>query len=310
MNETESFILEHYQTLSIQEMADVLHTARFNIGYYLRKNGIRTKLQFSESDIIFMQQHYADMTYKEIGNVLGYTERQIRGKINHLGLNKNRKINDTYFDNIDSALKAYFLGFIFADGWIVVNPEKRNYEFGMELQSGDKYVLERLNQELGGLNIITHSQPCEIDICGKTVQKHDTDILRIYSKSLVLSLQKQGIATNKSCKDICPQISDEYFFDFLRGYIDGDGCYWKYKNHYYMHITCASEKVLQYLQQRLLSFNIETRLYCENKRKYRLMCVNIVEMQKLISHLYPTPDVFCLSRKYNRIKSYLHGSAA
>lgn len=311
MNKYEEFILNNYKNMNRQDMAKYLNIPVGNVIYYLRKNNlVNRKLKFSNEDIDYMKQNYLNMSYKEIGDHLGYTERQIRGKINNMGLFKNRKINDDYFDNIDTSLKAYFLGFIFADGWIVINPENHNYEFGIELQSQDKYVLEKLNNELGGQNIIYHHESRVINICGKNRQKNESDELRIYSKKLVLGLNSNGIETNKTLKRTYPIVNDKFFFDFLRGYIDGDGCYWKNKKNYYLHITCATDSVLRYIQNKLDSYNIKTQIYQERDRKYRLVCSNICSMKTLVNLLYPTKDIFCLTRKFEKIKSYLTSLAA
>lgn len=104
------------------------------------------------------------------------------------------------------------------------------------------------------------------------------------------------------------QLKKELFFDFLRGYIDGDGCYYSKNGHSYMHITCGSEIVLRYIKGVLNDFNICVNIYKEREHKYRLMCTNIMEMSKLISLLYYDENVFCLTRKKEKIKSYL-GSA-
>ena len=120
----------------------------------IKRNGLGCKYKnsiFSKQDIEFIKSNYDTMTSAEIGEILGFDARQIQGKVNKLNLkNKKRNINDTFFHNIDTRLKAYFIGFIYADGYIVYDEDKHNYEFGMELQSEDKYILEKLNDELGG----------------------------------------------------------------------------------------------------------------------------------------------------------------
>lgn len=219
---------------------------------------------------------------------------------------KKREINDGYFEHIDTPLKAYFLGFIYADGWIVCNEQTGNYEFGMELQSEDKYVLERLNKEIGEKNIIYHSAPENVLIRGEQIaHSGHSDILRIYSKKMVYDLIKNGIATNKTLKDLCPIVEDKFFFDFLRGYIDGDGCYYIDNNQIYMHITCASTSPLKYIQGKLNNYGIKTQIYSENKRKHRLMCTSFNEINKLVNHLYYEDGLFCLERKYQKIKHFL-----
>ncbi len=260
---------------------------------------------FTDNDKKYMVKNYLLMSYKDIANNLGYDERQIRGWLNNNGYTKLRKINDHYFDNIDNSLKAYFLGYIFADGWIIFNEKNRNYEFGMELQSQDKYILEKLNYELGNKNEIRHNNSCKRIINGNEANIGDMDCLRVFSKNLVLGLIKNGVETNKTQKDIHPDVEEKYFFDWLRGYIDGDGCFYKSRNNYYMHITCSSDVVLKYIKDKLIKYNIETNVYKENDKKYRLSCTTIKEMKKLVTHLYYKDELFCLTRKYEKIKYYL-----
>ena len=53
-------------------------------------------------------------------------------------------------------------------------------------------------------------------------------MLNINSKYMVNSLRNLGLFQNKSLKIEFPSwITDEYYFHFLRGYIDGDGCIFK-----------------------------------------------------------------------------------
>lgn len=261
----------------------------------------------------YMIANYETMEYSKIAEHIGLTDKQVRTKMCQLGYRKNRTFNNRYFQYIDAPLKAYFLGFIFADGWVCANNNTRYYEFGMELQSEDKYILEKLNNELGGIHEIVHDNAKRTVICGREVNRNDSDRLRVYSKPLVLDLIKNGISTNKTQKDIIPHVSDELFFDFLRGYIDGDGCYWntvQRPNCIYLHITCASKNVLEYLQDRLKYFNIKTQIYTENDRKHRLMCTNYDDMKVLINRMYTNKDVFCLKRKLKLIEKYFDEEAA
>lgn len=310
MRENELFIINNCMNMTQVAMANQLGVSQGTIEYYMRKNNLKKKFSFSDEENEYMKNHYLDMSYQEIANHLGYTEKQIRGRINNMGLTKTRKINDHYFDIIDTSDKAYFLGFIYADGWIVYNENNRNYEFGMQLQSQDKYILEKLNQVLGNLNIIHHNNSNEKIIDGRFTRSNDSDTLRVYSKNLILGLKNNGIEQNKTRISIFPIVSDSLFPDFLRGYIDGDGCYWKSKSGVYMHITSCNDAVLKYVQNKLSSYNIRTRIYKEKENKYRLMCSNLEGMKKLINLLYYSNDLICLSRKYEMVKSYLIGSAA
>lgn len=294
-----------------QEIANELNISVGTLQTYIKKYGWYTRKNlFTDKDIDYMKTHYLDMPYKEIADHLGFTEKQIRGKINNMGLTKLRSINDNYFHKIDNPLKAYFLGFIYADGYLVFNEENRIYELGIEIQLQDKYLLEKLNNELGGQNIIYIKKGKEKIINNNICCSHDSAVLRIYSKKIVTDLMSYGIEPNKTQKDICPQIEDKYFFDWLRGYVDGDGCYYISSRQFLsVNITSASKIVLEYLQSKLYSYNIETHIYSEQKRKHRLYCFKKEEVYKLLKLLYPSTQIFCLSRKYNKIIDFISGFA-
>ena len=54
---------------------------------------------------------------------------------------KRKEYNHSYFEKIDTEDKAYFLGFIYADGSIVTN--KRNSLY-IKIHSKDQHILEDL----------------------------------------------------------------------------------------------------------------------------------------------------------------------
>ena len=268
-----------------------------------------SRIIFTEEQKEYMRNNYLTMTYREIGDVLNLTERQVRGWVNHNCPKKNRTINDTYFDNIDTPLKAYFIGFLFADGFVMCNPAG-HYVLGMNLQSEDRYILDALNSELGGTNLISHKDPHDVIICGIATKSHGTDELIVHSKKIVLSLINHNIVPNKTKNKNFPIVPDEFFFDFLRGYIDGDGWYTKdNRGNMQMGIVCSQKEPLEYVQSILNNYGIEARLYYVNERKYRLICYRVQDMKKLVDHLYYEDGLLCLCRKYEKIK-HLLGLAA
>ncbi len=50
--------------------------------------------------------------------------------------------NENYFETIDSEDKAYFLGFIFADGCVTNDSKKYRYQLTLKLHSKDVGILE------------------------------------------------------------------------------------------------------------------------------------------------------------------------
>lgn len=305
----EDFIRENYKIMTQVEIAKRLgeNVTQSDISQWLIKNGlIQRRKRFSKEDVQFMIEHYQDMQYKDIAEHLGFTERQVRGRLNNMGYSKTRKFNNHYFHDIDSELKAYFLGFIFADGYVVYREKNRNHEFAMQLKSEDRCILEALNEELGGVHDICHKNPKKKMINGVDTISRDSDVLRVYSKDIVCDLMNLGVVQDKTHNYQLPKIPDEYFFDFLRGYIDGDGCYYN-NGRIMMNITCASKEVLEYLQNILQTYGIHTSIYKEKELKYRLNCYRKDDVKKLVNMLYHDGFSLCLSRKYEKIKHLLDG---
>ena len=263
---------------------------------------------FSEEQKQYIRDNYLTQSYKEIGEHLGFTAKQIGAWITENHLRKNHVINNTYFDNIDTSLKAYFLGFIYADG-CVSRGNELNYSFYMKLQSQDRYILEKLNKELCGKdNYITHIEPYDVIIMGISSHCCGADKLSIGSKPLVEALIKNNIIPDKSHSDIFPIVDDIFFFDYLRGWIDGDGWYTYDKEKLIIGLCCHSIKPLEYAQTKLLNYGIHARI-CQDKSVYKLICSRKVDTIKLINLLYYEDNLLYLQRKYEKIK-HLIGLAA
>nr|DAH59436.1 MAG TPA: LAGLIDADG-like domain [Caudoviricetes sp.] len=262
------------------------------------------KKLFSESDKKYISEHYLTESYKDIGDKLGYTARQVQGWVNNhfKGKIKIREFNSDYFKYIDCPAKAYWLGFLYADGWVVYNEQRRNYECSIQLQAGDLAILQDLNNRLGGIHHIEFRHKEFKILNNSEISITDSYTLRIFSKEIVEDLISHNILPNKTQNPIYPIVDKELFFDFLRGYIDGDGCiyYNSKKNALAVHITGAHEDVFKYLQSVLYEdYNISSGIYNETDRKYRIMLTgkNAIKLLELIYRNTSAPK---LERKYSK----------
>ena len=243
---------------------------------------------FNDNQKKFIKDNYINMSYKEIAECLNYTERQIRGWINLNCPNKNRDFNKKYFSEIETPNQAYWLGFIYADGWVICNKKTSNYELGIELARTDEQQLIDFNKELGNSHIITYNHK-EKYICGnKNISITETVLIRIYSKQIVLDLIKNNVLENKTLKSNYPIVKDKLFFDFLRGYIDGDGCIYVREDkisHSQVHITSSHREILDYIKNKLMKYGIKSEVYQEKEMKYRLY-INYKQALKLLDLIY------------------------
>jgi hypothetical protein len=126
---------------------------------------------------------------------------------------RNYNINEKYFDVIDLPEKAYWLGFLYADG---SNFEERNY-VSLTLKEEDRYILEKLKNDLKS------EQPI-IEIHNKQFNKIYPN-LTIKNKNISEQLKNKGIVQNKTFICRFPNwLEEKYYPDFIRGLFDGDGC--------------------------------------------------------------------------------------
>ena len=104
-----------------------------------------------------------------------------------------------------------------------------------------------------------------------------------------------------------------YFFDFLRGHLDGDGTFysywdprWKSSFMFYTVFASASQNHIQWLQMKIQNFlGIKGHI---NKHKsdpvYQLKYAKH-ESRILLKKIYDSSDLLCLKRKYLKIMKAL-----
>jgi len=123
------------------------------------------------------------------------------------------KFNECVFDNINTEEKAYWLGFIYADGYI----SSRDNTFELSLKASDSEHLVKFNtfMEYDGMNIKY----------GKIKERYERCRWSITNKHLWTTLNNYGCTPRKSLTLKFPNIlSNDLLIPFIRGYFDGDGC--------------------------------------------------------------------------------------
>ena len=197
---------------------------------------------FNEIQLQFIKNNYNNITYKEMSKLelfTGLTDKQIRTKAATMGLRKQRQFNKQYFKSINDSNKAYWLGFIYADGYITYSNE-----LGIELQYSDKEHLEKLNELIGGVHKVTRRK--------RNQKFNGYGCIHINKKNRVV------VSFTNSNVEFLNYISDEVYRQIgVRGHI------YKEKELKYR---------LQYLKKsdtkKLLDKIYEDKLCCKLDRKY------------------------------------------
>jgi virulence-associated protein VapD len=135
------------------------------------------------------------------------------------------RLNQNYFDKIDSHEKAYWLGFIYADGNVYLNDEDYKKVFQVALARKDSKHLTRLKRCLDSSHPIYHERT--------------NDRFLVNNIHIVDQLQKCGVNPKKSLiltfpsNDILP---NQYLNSFVLGYFDGDGSISSHGKHWNFQI--------------------------------------------------------------------------
>lgn len=159
------------------------------------------------------------LSAKDISNKLNKSTTTIFRYFKKYGLKSNvgsqgarkHKFNETFFEVIDSEEKAYWLGFIAADGCIYNNSNA--WRLQINLKGSDKEHLEKFQASIGST----------YKIAEKTVGKSNVCQLKVNSKAMCFNLIELGIVERKSLEVKMPKISNDLIRHFIRGYFDGDG---------------------------------------------------------------------------------------
>ena len=127
--------------------------------------------------------------HKLVSKVL--KENNSERKNNH---NRTYKLNEHYFDKIDTPNKAYILGFFYADGCNIMIKSTVT----MSLDETDKEILEKIRLEIGSerqLEFIEQSKKYD-----KNNSYHYKDMWKLlfFSKYMCDTLNNLGMTPNKS----------------------------------------------------------------------------------------------------------------
>jgi hypothetical protein len=209
-------------------------------------------------------------------------------------------MNKDYFENIDEPRKAYWLGFLSADGCLKNNK--------VALCLADRNHIEKFKKDLQSEHAITTS-----NVLDKRTNKIYTSYsIQITNKDFTQKLTKY-IPVNKSENFSMPQIDNKLIPYFLAGMFDGDGSFTlKSKTNYLTANLISTKECLIQIQDYLfLELGIEkTKLLRVTKDSQNVWKLGINSgAMKVLEHIYCDEDkTIYLTRKVeklNKIKKHL-----
>lgn len=199
------------------------------------------------------------------------------------------------FQTIDSPEKAYWLGFIAADG---CNYERDyNATVLINISQVDREHLEKFKIFMNSDVIIQDHIQTEGFSNNSKMSK-----ISFNSKEMSHDLAVVGVPPRKSLILEPPKIKEEFYLPYILGYFDGDGSIFETKQGLWGISIEGTKEVLTWINKVL---NIEAKLEKRNdddKNNYYIRCGGTNKPYAIMKQLYDSVDVH-LDRKYKVFKN-------
>lgn len=255
----------------------------------------QNRLTSDQKEELFDMYKTYQYTYKQLSEHFEKSISSIACLLNRKGLTGKRKhnhfrkypIDQYFFDKIDTEEKAYFLGFLYADGC----NHKNSTKVSMWLKETDREILEKFRKIL---------QPSKPLTYGKKKIGSNQYGIQISNRRISESLTNLGCVPNKTFILKFPtksQVPSEYLRHFLRGFFDGDG--WIGKKE--ISITSTNDFCKELQRILLDKFNLKSRK--RRKNKVTELCLSVNSSKVFLNWIYNDCSVY-LERKYQKYLKY------
>jgi len=244
---------------------------------------------------------------KKVAISFGVSTRPIKrilDKNNILLTNRRYNVNHNYFGVIDNEEKAYWLGFLYADG--CVRKTKSGSQLVLKLSVKDEEHLNLFKKNIESEHKIVYTES-RVMTKNNVLSISNNCSLRVNSNELVEKIINQGCVPRKTFTIERPKINDDLIRHFIRGFYDGDG------NFFYsektkmsvMTIVCASDKFRTFLIEIMSSISGIGKIHLDEK-KYTIKLVNIEGIMNFLSYIYDNSSIELKRKKeyYEKYREY------
>lgn len=299
--------------LSIMQIAKQTHHKTQTVSKVLHNNGIEVNLGLrkyvpTEEEVRIVREIIENhQSYKDAAKAINRDIVIVKRIVNEHNIiydyrPYNKNLRHDYFSNIDSAEKAWLVGFLFTDG--SVRKVGNSYQIRLSIQIQDEEIIDKIKSWLCIDTKTKYDHRPGKECCG----------IEIVSKQMFDDLSKYGIVPNKTyITDTLyfDKIPKEFQRDYIRGLFDGDGgisftgniyevsC--DFSSHFYKTVEEFQLIIDNYINK--LNHN---KIY-EDDSKSRCAWRGRQQVLKILSYLYDGSTVY-LKRKYDKylwIKSTL-----
>lgn len=285
--------LEGNSSLTIQRITGIGKTTIENWakkeGYSRNKKSLKNKIKDN-----VITEYVEGSFLSEIASKYNISETTIINWLKEENIDRRHKgpkskiNNESYFDNIDTEKKAYYLGWIMADGNVsIINGQ---YSLKLHISYNDKQLIDNFLKEIDSTNKTRYNPN----------NGNGSYYVSLTSVHMIKKLFEYGIVPNKSGKECIPNIPKELIPHFIRGFYDGDGLAGTYQTGF-----IGTKEILNQILEHL---NLTSKLYrakCEIEMYY--FCFAKKKSKVLYDYLYRDATIF-LDRKKKAIENIIYGN--
>ena len=305
------FIIDNYSTMTTNKICKNLNLTHNQVKSYSSNLKLKKESNSSLHDVGFWENclkiHQGNYNvYDKLGKE---KEPVIDKEKIYKSLYGKYSVNQNYFNIIDNEWKAYWLGFLYADGMNKIKrrikSDKFDYSTSLCLAKIDKSHIEKFK------NSLQSNSPIRDHISKLNGNIYNNSKILICNKQMCEDLNRLGCVPNKSLILKFPtedQVPKKFIRDFIRGYFDGDGC---------IHINLIKKNIqfnlvgtLEFIEkmQEILIKELDitkTKIQkSEKSRAYSFQCGSVVSIQKIYNYLYKNCNIY-LDRKLKKFNTLL-----
>lgn len=220
----------------------------------------------------------------------------------HLVANKKYNVDDKYFEYINNEEKAYWLGFLYADGYVRLK-EGRSGELRLKLKKDDRKHIELFAKSINSTHPIKNMTSKVIVDNVEYISECST--FSVYNTKMVNDLIRHGCINNKTFKIKFPELKNDLIRHFMRGYFDGDGCVNLYnKNKLRISITSGSYNFIKSYMNILKKLNWKQQKLTQQDNAFTIHSGNKHDIGVIFNFFYKNSSIY-LNRKFLKFKNNL-----
>lgn len=302
------------QGMKMKDLAEKYEVSYSTMTHFLTTHRIVLNPQLIDKDIIkeVVDKYDNNIRYDFIAKELHMDKETVKNIIEKYGNGVRSKsdafqyytINQYFFDEIDTPVKAYILGLLYTDG--NRNKRKNHYQITLKLQDRDVDILYKIKSEMN------YNRPLKyVEESKNNSNSRNQYALIIDNKQIATSLEKWGIIPNKTKTLVFPDfLSEELISHFIRGCWDGDGTISHNAENQrggFIGTYAMCSKIKEIIENKLgVHFSITKQKSLTMDNLYSISIKGRIQLKKFLDFIYNDSTIH-FNRKYSYYRYMCYG---